>query len=96
MSECIVGHAYSHSEWVDIGHGVSIELRYADDVLGGVAYRHPASDGMQCEGYANIAGRPFHEGWNVVSLDPLTLSPSLLCTACGHHGHIVDGKWVPA
>lgn len=34
--------------------------------------------------------------WNVESLEPLTLSPSLLCTVCGDHGFIRDGRWVPA
>lgn len=34
--------------------------------------------------------------WDVVSEDPLTLSPSLACGTCGHHGWIRDGQWVPA
>lgn len=34
--------------------------------------------------------------WTVVAEDPLTLSPSLLCTECGHHGHITEGRWQPA
>lgn len=34
--------------------------------------------------------------WEVVSEDPLTLSPSLLCGQCGHHGFIRNGEWVPA
>lgn len=40
--------------------------------------------------------------WQLVSLEPLHLEPSLLCRAnnghgeCGHHGWIRDGKWVPA
>ena len=33
--------------------------------------------------------------WQVESWDPLTVSPSLLCTACGDHGFIRDGRWVP-
>lgn len=32
--------------------------------------------------------------WEVRSLDPLHLEPSLLC-GCGNHGWIRDGKWVP-
>lgn len=35
-------------------------------------------------------------GWTVVSKDPLTISPSILCPACGTHGFIRAGKWVPA
>lgn len=34
--------------------------------------------------------------WQVESWDPLTLSPSLLCTECGDHGFIRAGRWVPA
>jgi hypothetical protein len=33
-------------------------------------------------------------GWTVVSTDPITLTPSLLCTGCGTHGFITDGRWV--
>ncbi len=35
------------------------------------------------------------EKWQVQSLDPLTISPSLACH-CGDHGFIRDGRWVPA
>lgn len=34
--------------------------------------------------------------WEVLKQDPLTLSPSLACRSCGHHGFIRDGRWVPA
>jgi hypothetical protein len=34
--------------------------------------------------------------WQVQSWEPLTVSPSLLCTACGDHGFIREGRWVPA
>lgn len=33
--------------------------------------------------------------WTVESWDPLTISPSVLC-ACGFHGFIRGGRWVPA
>jgi hypothetical protein len=33
--------------------------------------------------------------WTVESWDPLTLSPSLLCS-CGDHGFVRSGAWVPA
>jgi hypothetical protein len=39
-----------------------------------------------------IAGRAT---WHVESLEPLTLSPSILCS-CGDHGFIRDGRWIPA
>lgn len=34
--------------------------------------------------------------WQLHSLDPLDVSPSLLCRTCGHHGFIRQGRWIPA
>jgi hypothetical protein len=36
------------------------------------------------------------EQHTVVSLDPLTLDPSLLWPCCGRHGFVRDGAWVEA
>lgn len=85
---------------VDIGHGVSIEQRclQGDTVPCGVAYKHPDGKGGICGGwvpYKSLTGWP-PNGWDVLSRDPLTLAPSLLCRICGHHGFIREGKWVPA
>ena len=33
--------------------------------------------------------------WAVVSWEPLTLDPSIRCH-CGDHGHVREGRWVPA
>lgn len=83
---------------MDIGHGVSAELREIAGVAMGVAYWHdcitPARRSLGSEDYCPIDDGP--KGWTLVSRDPLTISPSLLCRACGHHGFIRDGKWVPA
>lgn len=35
-------------------------------------------------------------GWTTVSTDPLTVTPSIQCDACGLHGFITDGRWTPA
>jgi hypothetical protein len=85
---------------VDIGHGVSIELRtiVGESSPAGAAYWHPHGADVQHEGwipFKDAKGWPA-TGWEVVSLVPLTLSPSLLCRTCGHHGFIREGKWVPA
>jgi hypothetical protein len=54
-----------------------------------------------CEGAVTFAGEaqrklsPAATTWDVLSGEPLTLSPSLLCH-CGDHGYIRDGRWVPA
>jgi hypothetical protein len=41
---------------------------------------------------------PDRPRWQVVTWDPLTLSPSILCDpemgGCGLHGHIREGRWV--
>jgi hypothetical protein len=80
------------AEWTDIGHGVAIEVRSIAGVALGVAYTHPTPTGTRCEGWV-----PFGAGgWTVGSLTPLTLSPSLLCRVCAHHGFIREGVWVPA
>jgi hypothetical protein len=34
--------------------------------------------------------------WELVQEEPLTLAPSILCRACGNHGFIQAGRWVPA
>ena len=79
----------------DIGHGVIIEERFLDGQLGGVAYWHLCPRGCP-EGYLPICELGDERGWVLVSLKPLTLSPSILCPACKHHGCIIDGKWIPA
>ena len=48
-----------------------------------VAHLHP---GLRTRG-----GKPVPL-WQVQSMDPLTLSPSLLCN-CGDHGWVKEGKW---
>jgi hypothetical protein len=82
----------------DIGHGVTIQRRYMDGRLAGVAYWHPRPDnGAKCQGWVSVPdadGWP-KDSWKLESEKPLTLSPSLACRACGHHGFIRDGKWVP-
>lgn len=33
-------------------------------------------------------------GWALLSSEPLTLSPSILCYRCQTHGYIRDGAWM--
>lgn len=89
------------SEPVDIGSGVSITFYEYKGVRAGLIEEHdsPSSPTGRCSG--SVAFRiPENPGaapaWEVVQADPLTLSPSLLCRTCGHHGFIRDGRWVPA
>jgi hypothetical protein len=92
------------SAWRDIDHGHRIQVTRPDTE--GVRHfvdEHPRSDGTgPCSG----AGRVLNPGqarpddgrayWTIESEEPLTLSPSLLCTACGDHGWVRDGRWMPA
>jgi len=73
----------------DIGGGITIQRRYLDGKLAGVAWWHPGCG----EDWIPI-DTPL--GWKLVTEHPLTLSPSVRCRACGFHGWIRDGKWVPA
>lgn len=49
-------------------------------------------DGRWCVGHAMFDDGQPGTTWSVESRDPLTMSPSLLCS-CGDHGWIRDGRW---
>lgn len=49
-------------------------------------------DAFRCGGY--LPHLPIPNGWTIVSKEPLTVSPSILCHACKSHGFITDGKWI--
>lgn len=91
--------------WTQLGHGVQYCL--VDDQEGnciGIIERHGCSDlggksyggSVPFNNPAGLAAWPAnYPKWTVESLWPLTLSPSLLCRDCGHHGYIRQGVWVP-
>jgi hypothetical protein len=62
---------------------------------------HQTKDGESCTGSITFAGdvqariEPNRPVWTVESWDPLTVSPSLLCS-CGDHGWVRGGRWVRA
>jgi len=70
----------------------------------GLIEHHPKpgddAPGMYCGGYiAWVAADGITPKHHLVSGIPgdeehLTVSPSLLCRTCGHHGFIRDGRWV--
>lgn len=88
----------------DLGHGVRIKFTGLRDHPGhhGLIESHPDGRGGRCSGsiaFDTPARRELDEQrplWTVEQWEPLTLSPSLLCRACGHHGFIREGRWVPA
>lgn len=95
----------SSRDEIDLGDGHKIvfseykgEKRVCANVL------HPPVEG-KCDGDGFIAfeGRSWARSfeariatWTIESDEPFTLSPSILCRACGDHGFIRGGKWVRA
>jgi hypothetical protein len=85
-----------HDELTDIGHDVRVQVRriLGEPLPEGVYYEHPCVVGKPSPGWCPV--KPNNpDGWDLVSESPLTLSPSLLCRTCGHHGHIRGGRWEP-
>lgn len=60
---------------------------------------HLAPDGHECYGAIHFdlpeirQWFPESKIWKVLSWEPLTVEPSLLCRACGDHGFIRQGRW---
>jgi hypothetical protein len=77
----------------------------ADNPRTGIIVGHVHPDGGICEGAVLFdtpenrreEGRPL---WQVESLEPLTISPSILYSTekggCGLHGFIREGRWAGA
>jgi hypothetical protein len=72
-----------------------------DELKAGVIIDHPhAKTGETCSGVATfdvpamraLGREPL---WEVESWEPLTISPSVLCS-CGDHGFVRSGRWEPA
>lgn len=83
----------------DIGHGVTIWFVSTKGVISGIGFEHRCAGARPSQSWIPFKGRPHGcdlIGWTVETEDPLTLSPSILCPECGHHGFIRAGRWVPA
>jgi hypothetical protein len=67
----------------------------------GATIDHRKPDGSLCTGAITFdtpsTRQVFPEAalWQVEAWEPLTISPSVLCS-CGDHGYIRGGRWVPA
>lgn len=91
---------------IDLGDDHTIEFTsYKGDDRAGAIVTHKTPAGVLCESSIPFLGRAwaneFKSGladhaWELVSDNPVTLSPSLACRACGDHGFIREGKWVRA
>lgn len=87
---------------IDIGNGMRIQFADYQGEAAGINEWHRRSDGGWCRGWVAFHGSRWAEqfksgdvGWKLVQRDPLTLTPSIKCRACGNHGHITNGRWVP-
>jgi hypothetical protein len=90
---------------IDLGGGHWARLfKHGDVDPAGFFHVHPASggnhipEGEPCAGtvtFMALPGGPGAPGWQVHSLDPLHVEPSILCS-CGRHGFVRNGKWEDA
>lgn len=87
---------------LDLGDGHKIVFAEYDGEkhVGGDVQHPPVAGKCDGHGWVPFEGRAWErafEGtiasWKIESADPLTLSPSILCRACGDHGFIRNGKW---
>lgn len=75
-----------------VDHGRVTSLHYPD---GTVRIRHECT--RQRDGQTLVAAPALTTpGHVVVSTDPVTVTPSILCEDCGLHGYITDGVWLDA
>lgn len=98
------GYLHPPPDSLRVGSGVRLRgyTMSEDGVSGeivGVNIWHvrPSGDGW-CLSTVPFASKGANDGrgWDVTSTNPLSLSPSVLCRACGRHGWLVDGEWVDA
>lgn len=78
-----------------VDHGSDVQtLWYAD---GSIKFLHICrlTDGTLRRSAPETFG-PQHAAHTMVSEDPLTLTPSIICHQCGLHGWIRDGRWEAA
>ena len=94
----------SERDEIDLGDGHRmIFCDYEGQKRVAAHIQHQRRDGAYCVGFIPFKGRAWSnefngkiEEWDVVQDDPVTLSPSILCRACGDHGFVRNGKWVRA
>ena len=89
-------------ERIDLGHKHTMHFTsFRDMERFGAIVEHEMTEGHWCSGAITfdtpLAREAFPDNafWQVVSWEPLTLTPSLLCH-CGDHGFIRNGQWEPA
>jgi hypothetical protein len=96
------GHRGEYSAWAP-DRELNPHRAHLPDVekYGLLIFHTSAETGEPCAGFVTFAGEvqrevaPEATVWDVLSWDPLTISPSVLCS-CGDHGFIREGRWVRA
>lgn len=92
---------YGVTDAVDIGHNtwISPKLDKDGNEIGIVEWHDCAHDfqgaGVYFDNDAAHRAWPRGPFWTVESRDPLTISPSVACGSCSHHGFIRSGRWEP-
>lgn len=82
------GASYVWTSWNGHEHSGLIEVH----PIQGRSGRHAGSIMFDVPGASEaFPNRPL---WTKVSEEPLTVTPSILCS-CGWHGHITNGRWEP-
>lgn len=91
-------HSYSFYSWAP-DRELNPQYEGIPDVSkAGLIINHLTSEGRQCSGAVLFEGEiqqklfPERDKWKVENWNPLTLSPSILCS-CGDHGYIREGRW---
>lgn len=93
--------SWAHPDlWIDADHALQFYAFGGETVLSGASFWHRRPDGIWCLGsfqWRIWSGSTRQEPvWQLVSMDPFHVEPSIHCHACGAHGWIRDGKWEPA
>lgn len=80
-----------------------LRWRGQEETLVGIIEWHTKPDGSDCGGavmFVRGTSEPDRPIWQVHSLEPLHIEPSVLCNpekgGCGSHGFIRGGRWVVA
>lgn len=93
-----MGHTMRFTTWAP---DRVLNPQYADlpdmDPVGGIhTCRHGNQGSILFRSEVIDKVYPNHPVWELVSLDPLHLEPSIVVHRCGCHGFIRDGKWADA
>ena len=85
--------AADHDSWFAVGHDLWMTWQPDGNLL---AVHLIPETGVQCRACPRVVDVTSGNFHRIVTRDPLTLEASLICEACGWHGFVQEGRWVPA